>query len=766
MKNIYLILLFLTLASCGYFGDEPIDSSHYTSEATTGCKTDPGAMSAFMTEILSDPINCLETNLNKYAEAVQRTNRNYIDKNDLEKFVRKFFTEEHVAKTLDSMELFYQLIRLILQDEQGRLSISNIPKIMSVLRVANKEFVVIYDVINNIEKSKNKGMLWIERERLIIAISNLCDAILELIENSPGHLQALKKHNFAEINLDSLLQNINKKLSSDKKIDNGILEIAMIGKDLLLGGQRHNISTIETTALLRKIPILAESLFDILYADDDVIKDYPNRTIAQNGMWSLYLARLRQLKVLMNWDNFYKTIITTDDIIMIIETLVDTSNYNLNNFRECIEEGKLIFLQGKRDRVTVRDLETLFSEAIDLVSTLYFNDVTYEHFARLMEKNEKIESLPGIVDVLLPEYRDIYKSVAALNTAKKEFEDIATMLRLYRTDDNSQYYKKDIIRTKYGFNETALVRFGARKLLKHFGSTNSSAFLDSIISLKFEPIIHTSEYTVTSDELFEALLAFKPLLQELDLWTLHPDTFASNTLLMADLFQVGSDADDTMNVTELSQYAQLILTTLGMSSDFLDKFENTKDQYGNPACRNLTPDEDEPSYEVDCYRKYVFNFMVDLNAPCENQTLSNLCMYAKQADDEEKIQFLFNVESFAREKGYVPDNVPMRNRDLILVLGTILNIESMIIRFDENKNNYLDVEEVNKTFKLYKNVIIKKAKLTGIKKSFAKSAYLYMVSNMVLPKTMPLLWYHVTSKKEVEATRKNVGALFFYFGNL
>lgn len=97
----------------------------------------------------------------------------------------------------------------------------------------------------------------------------------------------------------------------------------------------------------------------------------------------------------------------------------------------------------------------------------------------------------------------------------------------------------------------------------------------------------------------------------------------------------------------------------------------------------------------------------------------------------------------------------------------MINIESTFIRFDADNDNLLDTVELEKAFEVYRDAVIKVAKLSEGKEKYAKSIFFYMVKYKKIPSTFQLLNFHYGpwSNHEVKAKRENIGALLYYLVN-
>jgi hypothetical protein len=186
--------------------------------------------------------------------------------------------------------------------------------------------------------------------------------------------------------------------------------------------------------------------------------------------------------------------------------------------------------------------------------------------------------------------------------------------------------------------------------------------------------------------------------------------------------------------------------------------------------------KNDPLFEVGCFNEHFF----DLLQTRYKESLPRLMNYINPNNTPKKEldEYLKGVEGFARDN---PNpNLPINKRDSILILGALLNIETTLIRFDKNRNNILDLNELKEAFKVYKSATISLAKLEPHEEKYALSIFLYMVSKMEIPQTgswmksAKFFAYHQcvsssicrkTFMNKIEAKRLNIGKLLFYLVN-
>jgi hypothetical protein len=254
-------------------------------------------------------------------------------------------------------------------------------------------------------------------------------------------------------------------------------------------------------------------------------------------------------------------------------------------------------------------------------------------------------------------------------------------------------------------------------------------------------------------------LDFKAILIAIDMWTKNFESFAFNTITMADLFQKNSNGDMAMDLYEGSDYLSSILTSLNVGTEYVNKMSQRCDNVFD-LLKNPPEGLGSPAYQIDCFRDNFFQaIMKDIGL--ENY-FAPLDDFVNKTSINDLTKYLSNVEKFARD--FPTDSIPIDYKDVMFVIGSLINIESMMMRFDANQNNQLDYSELRVAFRLYKNVIIHFAELKPKQHKYAESIFFYMIKFQKKPSPLELFNFHAFGKKSnIVASREQIASLLSYF---
>jgi hypothetical protein len=168
-------------------------------------------------------------------------------------------------------------------------------------------------------------------------------------------------------------------------------------------------------------------------------------------------------------------------------------------------------------------------------------------------------------------------------------------------------------------------------------------------------------------------------------------------------------------------------------------------------------------YKASCYRNFFFPIIFEKYG----KYFKKFSDYILTLKPEEISSYILSVENFARDAVYDKEGneLPIKERDLILVFGAMLNIESTFLTYDKDNNNNLNYNELMNAFKTYEQSIlfIAKAKTCIEVEKFVKPIYLYLVKYEEMPAGLKFLAFYIFGKeKSIIAYRKNIGKILYY----
>ena len=712
MKLNSILLIILITLNHGCFNDmDVMEEEVQMGSFPQTCQLNAERLKLILEENIQQDIHCLELNLEQFAGFVKRKDDKYINKNELSKFITKFFKQDSEA-IIKSLDLLFDLNYLLLKGQKEDLTISKLPKLFAIFNTINEHGIpikVIFDRINN-------GESYLEYRDAISALTNKAsEEISEILSTIEGPDNSL--------NIISIVKSVAQ--DNNPPIDYELLKSLLSFKKLFLGGNKEIISNSEILNILSNLEEIVGVGLDLIHINEFNLEAMEDLTLfAFNKVQSI-----RDLLFQLDQD---EVIFGHDDLISIGQKVLSSLkvDINLKNLEESIIHLKTNIIRGSPEEYSFADINTLFDFAEELIGRFYFNEVTFDYYKETLEKNEKIGRLtrPN-----LSKYDILPRSVVYRNW--KEFNYIISNYRFFLNEDGRQYYTNEYRRTSFGLNIQTLLRWGFNKILKVYGHPKIDPDTGNYLFHVIEP-----------SELREVASQMEGLLRELGSWPRFFNKFAEEATNSSDLFQYQSDGDGYININEATEYVSNIINGSGIAKEVFDIMP----EYCDVLEKEIV------GFDVTCYRKYLFYILFErLNYKNHYQKLYDYYIFYTQ---DELDKYLKNVETGTRE--IADDDIPMGVVDLSRLLISMSNIESTFIRYDNNLNNILDRDELDIGFPVFKKIIMEFGGLKKTQESLAISTFLYIVKYMDVPTPVKLIAFHVFGrKKNIAAKRVNVATI-------
>lgn len=728
-----VIIFSLVLTSCGYVSDKPIENADvYRTDELQTCKIDVSKLGEIFKINQKEQIQCLQENFIQFTKYVRSKNPGAVSEAEIGIFVKKFFVDQSDS-IIKGLSLIFQLNMILLKDEADRISHSKISPLFELLVQVNQEAVILTNIIKLMDEKQNQAKFWTLRKQFNESTERFANSTIGVIEKSPGLGQKLNIRNF--------ILDLNTKLGSGK-IDEKLIDSLMFLKKILVGGDTQIISSEELKVAITKLPQILGLVFDAYYSAGENFK-------SESEEMRFYLTTVRSLYRLVEFKQTNFELVNSDQLVLIAEKVI--KNYDVESFKPSIEALKSKFIGGKKDSVTLQDLDVVLNIVHDFFEKIYFNNVTYDDAVNNYILSQKRTVLASEIPFkVLPGY-DMFNNKKRLDQLSASFIDSAANFRYFREKaTGSAVYDGQILRSKSGLIEVNIAKWLSWKLLKAYGHLDAKG-----------------EMQLKAEEFAKFLLDAKPILVELKLWSPNFKTFSRNAMLLADLFQQQSNGDQRINLNEATEYIGMLLTAVEISGKFSQELSRLCDTGINV---------EDPLFDKNCFNENFYETI--LNKLNFKKSLPRLARYYNNSSKKETMDYILGVEGFARDNNSL--GVPVNRRDNTLILGAMINIESTFIRFDMNQDNIIDYNELSSAFLTYKASIIELAGLKGDQEKYAKGIFLYMVSKMAIPKTGTWItdaefgifdscvqndWCRDNFMDKIEAKRLNIGKLLYYMVN-
>lgn len=708
-----LLAVMIVLVGCG-LGDKPTDDQFVLDlgKLNPTCELNTGNLSKILENDVKKDIICLESNLDQFVQFVRREDSRYISRQELERFVTKFFPESaEVAR--DLLLLVYRLNTLLLKEPVDKLSVSKLRNLFDLFYVTNREGRHLADVFRNIDMEK--GQYWPARQELYVKTNALAKAILDVMERfSDGHIENVDIIDFLE-DLKRILK------IDDDTIKTDLVEAFLFLKKLILGGNPRTVNNSELIHLLKKSDELLLLGMDFLNIKD---KAFERKT----DEYYFYLDMVREFTSFFWPFEKNEVIVEQKHLLKIIDYVFD-HKYNPDNLETSVKNIKMRFFGGDAEIWEFRDILTLTGWGIDIFGMMYFNDVTFDHLKPMMDSPDAITKLD---QPTLPEYAIFPKD--KIKEYWTHFEYIAKNYRYFSDEDGINSYFATFKRTRRGYNFISLFRWLMTKVVNVYGHRPPNGYRNEVDELDVETF----------------MLEIEGAAREIGLWPKDFKRFLAEAVNGSDLFQYQGDGNGMASVEELTEYVTTIFHATEISNMVRDRMMKYCPLVG----------EDNESFEISCYRQHFINiFFGELQL---EKYFDRLYRYFKFNGMEEAQKYMINLELYSRE---IPDpNLPLTKTDLVRLIIAFSNVDAAFLRFDSDKNALLVKAELDVAYSVFRRMVITAGNLSGMPEGIVKSVFLYLVKEMKIPSTTQLLWFHFFGKKDdITATRYNISAILSFF---
>lgn len=706
-----LLASLILLAGCG-LGDKPTDDLFILDlgKLQTSCELNTGNLSKILEEDVRKDIICLENNLDQFVQFVRREDSRYISRQELERFVTKFFPESaEVAR--DLLLLVYRLNTLLLKDPVDKISVSKLRSLFDLFYVTNREGRFLATIFRDMEK----GQYWTARQDVFQKTNQLAAAIMNVLNRYP-------EGTIDDVNIINFIEELKRILKlDDDAIKTDLVEAFLFLKKLILGGSAETINNKEISHLFNISDDLLVLGMDFLNIKD---KSFERKT----DEYYFYLDMVRDFTSYFWPFEKNEPIVEQKHLLKIIDYVFD-HKYNPDNLDASVQNIKRRFLGGDSLTWEFRDILTLVGWGTDIFGMMYFNDVTFDHLKPTMESADAITKLD---QPNLPEYAIFPKD--KIKEYWTHFDYIAKNYRYYSDEDGINSYFATYKRNRRGYNFIALFRWLMTKVVNVYGHR--------------PPNGHRNEVDELDVETF--MLEVEGAAREIGLWPKDFKRFLAEAVNGSDLFQYQGDGNGMASVEELTEY----VTTIFHATEIANMIREKMVQY----CPLVG--EDNESFEISCYRQHFINiFFGELKL---EKYFDRLYRYIKFNGMEEAHKYMINLELYSRE---VPDPaLPLSKTDLVRLVIAFSNVDAAFLRFDADKNALLVKSELDVAYSVFRRMVITAGNLSGMPEGIVKSVFLYLVKEMKIPSTTQLLWFHFFGKKDdITATRYNISAILSFF---
>jgi len=676
MPFIFLNLLILLFSSCSDLEDNKVVKREIESQRfRVECVMDVNAFADIWKKNISSDLKCLEENLNLFLKVVKTDRPGFLSIESLEQFVVKN-RPDIKPDMIRAMRAIFDINYLITGEDPGYISSTNVKKLIEFALLLNERSSQHFDNTFGNERKTPLSIFRVQRNIVTDVSRELVVAARKVFVSERGD----KVH---QINLLDMLDSF---ATDDTRDEIEKAKKLLFVKKLFLGGESYEITHKEFDFLLMNLPSLLPVFFDVIRLknvywrekeDDQDFRD----VLTQASLIEILEKDTIEIDEIINDPRLAsqdkEVLFTIDELIDSLKIFLKDSGDDIDKYSNIGREAKKILLGGNLVDVRGIEIKKLINHAKTLLKTssaihLFFNS---DSFKKMMTSTQPIK-------IDLNNYAHVFPG---LTNELKIFNRIAKNYRFFLGSFKVPFYESGIRRNPDGMVEIYALEYLIKLMFQEFGAISPNSG-------------NPFGYSIDQFQTQALFKKFQKDLINLDLLSpLWPTITTDNVSLLGTLFQLQSDTNQVMDVNEASEFGINLFSSMIISDDLFEYFKTKKcefDEFGRvePNCLR------EHFFQALCtnYRNHMPLFFASLGttATCENIPRS-----------EYNSQFLNKSAQAARICGNYTDGekeeIYFSQSDVNTMIMVMLHSEITILKWDKNKDNILNPDEINDAYTLY-----------------------------------------------------------------
>jgi len=416
-------LSLLFLVGCG-LSEKPLAGQDLfvSQNLKSTCEIDPKVFEKFLTEPITEQIDCLQKNLEQYTHYVKRDDERYISYEELSRFAIKFFPSNK-DKLSGSLKIFFRINTLFLNDPTNKLATEHIAPLFKLINLANKQAVILNTLLK--EENRNRADRWHLRQEVADTMREFREIALSIMPQDNSRPNDLDLSVFVKELIDNL-----KTINFDLETAESLFFV----KKVFLGGSANHINAGELRRLIDLSPEYTLFAFDALYLDEKQFN-------SQNDRLFFFSQRLEEAKPLLYAWPSEEGLFTKEQVLLAIKKLKLAQEIQ-DNTKSALDILKNYLLSKKNIAFTASDIKSLigygrvalegmrafntFKEKSDLLTTTNNPSISTDFYKEI---DKQISHIKEIIDLsqILPSSIALDKLLDEVNRSFKLNEGQETL---------------------------------------------------------------------------------------------------------------------------------------------------------------------------------------------------------------------------------------------------------------------------------------------------------------------------------------------------
>ena len=677
----------VALCSCQWMKDKPSSSATISGQMSQGgCKVIAEDVQKFLEKDISSTLECLKTQLELYAIVDQRKDVDVLDQDELKHFLGTFLRNSRDQQ--NGIDTLFTINQHIFAGQDNTIPVKSIDKIFDFLIDVNHYVIDIYRAYAAREQSKimSFGEYQYLRAKAKMAFEGLTQTILK--QYLP-HNQV-----FHELSTATILNLVG--LEANAKLVDDAHHMRHF-KRLLLGGDESEFTYNEIKMLLEKLPELGPTLLDLV-----IFHSLKFDGEEQKIEYLMSIAKSLR-KQIFRGNGTNQIYFNIDDLIEMAKEFKQLP-LDISTYRDSIVHLKHSSIIGGNDDFTYENLQTIFNHLDNSLSL-------HLAFSKLWDANEQRLLSPLAItqaEIIIP--TGLNDQSQLVQKWKDLFIKVATTYRYMPDEEGVSIYGPHAIRSRKGMITIGLYEYVTQQFISAYGSQSQG---------------------MGKDDLLKVVMAYQDFVVDRNLWRNPISQMVNSQFLMGDFFRYHSNGD---GIAEASEIVGIILMDVGSFSLAKKTFPEIQGKCQNNGCELKAFDGIPTQFFYQNFFKWVSGFKEHY------PLLYNALLTMGQ---NERQSYARSIAMFTRHCPFDyldAKEVPIYEKDLVLILGGMMSLEETFIRFDLDKNQKLSYDELEKLLVHFRPAIVDVMISHGFipldsaqATKYARTLFYYLIVNKRLP---------------------------------
>ncbi len=763
-KFLIKLILLCTFFSCGdngIFGnvnDGEGERREFVDKRIANCTLDTTQFEYILEKDLSGPINCLHNQLSFYMDLAEKADTSISADNVSYAQLKQLINNKYpqFVDLLPDFKFYIELINYGVGNKRNDLLVkTDLSILKDFLLMFNTQAIKIFKILEDYPSDYRISVSKHEKKKA--ELLNALELIALKAKNSKGEnisISNVLNRNRSNNSSFSLNRVLTYFLSEDhSEMLENILKFNFL-KRMFLGGDDDALTRREFRTLAENKIIPGLNMFYDFYRFKNI--DFNDKTL-KTAYQTLYRHSEQFRNQLLYRGSDVKYYFTLDHVYSFLRTFgnnlfgLNMDSIKIEKYDWEIARIKEIYLGNTSRNFTYGDMSQMINFLQDILKIgITFPDLYKKNEDRLSKGTKLVES--EIVNNLRRNDFSYYQ----------DFRRILMKYRYFKGEKALPVFGDNYARSLGGIINIAQLERAITPLINFYekkypctefahkdihGHRNSKNDGNYYIRASYRCASEDYQGTIAVSQLAIVLKEFIGILSDVGVMMKGDEEGgASNVALMSDLFHYTSNGDGIIQIEEITEFLMNLIYAVDIKSNIsrivahpsvgckvVDTIKAGDTRYPL-AIRGAGK-----RYDAKCVRKNFFELFKKPLGTKQGKYFDYFTKFKSYYDDIVRDQAALSRFQMVLEKFTRPcsqDNMPFSEADILAVMAGMFAIESTIAKFDQNKNNIIDVAEADKqTYAHFKPSLKKLNSILEKSDYYTKQTFWYVLKHRKVPST-------------------------------